>query len=326
MRTYLNRVVDHELDELLPDLPAISLEGPKGVGKTETALRRSRTVYRLDDPAQRAIIKADPARVGVGEVPILIDEWQRVPESWDVVRRLVDEDGTPGRFLLTGSATPADPPTHSGAARIVTVRMRPLTLTERLVADPRVSLRDLLQGQRPPLEGSTPVSLQDYTFEIVSSGLPGLRALGGRALRAQLDGYVTRIVERDFVEMGHRVRRPQLLRRWISAYAAATGTTSSFETIRDAATSGEGEKPARSTTMPYRDVLERLWVVDPVPAWLPTRSHIARLSQPPKHHLSDPALAARLLGMGVEQLIAGKEGAPRFPATDHCSGICSNPS
>jgi predicted AAA+ superfamily ATPase len=186
MRTYLNRVVDHELDELLPDLPAISLEGPKGVGKTETALRRSRTVYRLDDPAQHAIIKADPARVGVGEVPILIDEWQRVPESWDVVRRLVDEDGTPGRFLLTGSATPADPPTHSGAARIVTVRMRPLTLTERLVADPRVSLRDLLQGQRPPLEGSTPVSLQDYTDEIVSSGLPGLRALGGRARRAQL--------------------------------------------------------------------------------------------------------------------------------------------
>ncbi len=313
MRTYLNRVVDHELDELLPELPAISLEGPKAVGKTETALRRSRTVYRLDNPAQRAIIKADPARVGVGEVPILIDEWQRVPECWDVVRRLVDEDGTPGRFLLTGSATPAAPPTHSGAARIITVRMRPLTMTERLVEDPRISLRHLLQGQCPPLVGSTKVSLLDYTNEIVSSGLPGLRTLGGRALRAQLDGYVTRIVERDFDEMGHKVRRPQVLRRWISAYAAATDTTSSFETIRDAATSGEGEKPAKTTTLPYRDVLERLWVVDPVPAWLPTRSHISRLSQPPKHHLADPALAARLLGMGVDSLIEGKEGGPPIP-------------
>lgn len=313
MRTYLSRTVDLELDELLSELPAISLEGPKGVGKTETALRRSKTVYRLDDPAQRAILKADPARLGSGEAPILIDEWQRVPDSWDVVRRLVDEDGTPGRFILTGSATPADLPTHSGAARIVTVRMRPLTLTERLVDAPRVSLHQLLRGEVPPLEGKTQVSLSDYTREIVTSGLPGWRGLGGRALRAQLDGYLTRIVERDFVEMGHKVRRPQVLHRWLKAYAAATGTTSTFEAIRDAATSGEGDKPAKSTTLPYRDVLERLWVVDAVPAWRPSRSTIARLSQPPKHHLADPALAARLLGMGFDSLIGAKEGGPPIP-------------
>jgi hypothetical protein len=65
--------------------------------------------------------------------------------------------------------------------------------------------------------------------------------------------------------------------------------------------------------MPYRDVLERLWIADPVPAWLPARGHISRLSQPPKHHLADPALAARLLGLGFDSLIAGREGGPPVP-------------
>src|SRR2546421_644820 len=82
-----------------------------------------------------------------------------------------------------------------------------------------------------------------------------------------------RIVDREFEELGHRVRNPAALGRWMTAYAAASSTTASYETIRDAATSGHGEKPAKTTTIPYRDVLERLWILDPVTAWLPTRNY-----------------------------------------------------
>jgi len=313
MKSYLHRCVDDELDELLQALPAVALEGPKAVGKTETALRRAKTVHRLDDPGQRALAAADPGRLIQGDRPILFDEWQRVPEVWDVVRRAVDEDATPGQFLLTGSAAPTTSPTHSGAGRIVTLRMRPLSLAERGGDSPTVSLRTLLEGQDPEIGGTTEVSLTDIATEIVASGLPGLRGLSGRALRAQLDGYLSRIVDSDFDELGHRVRKPQMLRRWMAAYAAATATTATFETIRDAATGGEGDKPARTTTLPYRDVLERLWIVDEVPAWLPTRSHIARLSQPPKHHLADPALAARLLGVSQDALLEGRESRPEIP-------------
>ena len=128
---YLPRIVDSEIDELLAALPAVAIEGARGVGKTSTALRRAATVRHLDDPAERAIAQADPERILAGEPPVLIDEWQRVPETWDLVRRAVDQDRTPGRFLLTGSAAPVQAPTHSGAARIVTVRMRPLALAER---------------------------------------------------------------------------------------------------------------------------------------------------------------------------------------------------
>lgn len=306
MTDYLRRIVDDELDELLPSIAAIVIEGPKGVGKTATAARRAKTIHRLDDPAQRAIAAGDPKRLLAGVSPVLIDEWQRVPESWDLVRHAVDDDPRPGQYLLTGSATIDAPPTHSGAARIVTVRLRPLTLGERGVGAPTVSLRSLLSGHRPEIGGATDVVLEDYVQEIVSSGFPGLRHLTGRPLRAQIDGYIERIIDRDFVEMGREIRNPAVLRRWMTAYAAAISTTATYETIRNAATGGYGQKPGRMTTRPYDDILQRLWIVEPVPAWLPTRSQIRRLNAPPKHQLADPALAARLLGIGIDALLDGR--------------------
>jgi uncharacterized protein len=310
---YLQRVVDEELEELASSLPAVAIVGAKGVGKTATASRRASTVHALDDPAQRSVARADPARLLGSAPPVLIDEWQYVPECWDLVRRAVDAGADPGRFLLTGSTSPAGVETHSGAGRIVSVRMRPLALSERGVEQPSVSLRELLRGERASVDGSTDLRVEDYVQEILRSGFPGLRGLSGRPLRAQLDGYLDRIIDRDFPELGHPIRNPAALRRWMAAYAAASSTTASFETIRDAATGGEGEKPAKTTTQPYRDVLERLWIVDPIPAWTPTRNRIRRLSSPPKHQLADPALAARLLGLDADALLVGKEVGPAIP-------------
>jgi len=91
---------------------------------------------KLDEPAQRAIAEADLALLLTQESPLLLDEWQRVPSVWDAVRRAVDRDQAPGRFLLTGSADPTTPPTHSGAGRIVTLRMRPMSLVEGGVGIP----------------------------------------------------------------------------------------------------------------------------------------------------------------------------------------------
>jgi predicted AAA+ superfamily ATPase len=312
---YTTRVVDGELDALMADLVAVSVEGAKAVGKTFTAQRRAVTAYRLDDDALRAVIEADPTRLLEGERPILIDEWQRLSASWDIVRREVDRPGAEaGSFVLTGSATPGPGVlTHSGAGRIVTVRMRPMTLSERGVATPSVSLAQLLTGASPPVSGTTSVRLGDYTDEILASGFPGLRSLRGRALRAQLDGYVDRITERDLPELGVGIRNAASLRRWLTAYAAASSTTASYESIRDAATGGQGEKPSKQATGPYRDALERLWILDPVPAWIPTRNRLRRLSSPPKHQLVDPALAARLLGVGRDALLAAEAVEPSVP-------------
>lgn len=317
---YHLRVVDAEVDELLGKLPAIVFEGAKGVGKTETAKRRARTVWELDNEGQRAVGRADPARLLEGDRPVLIDEWQHVPDTWAHVRRSVDAGAPAGAYILTGSVLPHSRGTHSGAARIVTIRMRPLSLAERDVATPTVSLAGLLGGGRPKVQGHCECDVQRYIDEIVASGFPGLRGLDGRALRAQLNGYLERIVDRDFPELGHTVRKPATLRRWMAAYAAATATSTSLEKIRDAATSDQREKPARTATQPYRDILERLWILDPVPAWLPVRSHLSELSRPPKHHLVDPALAASLLGVDATALLEGREVGPPIPREDTLLG------
>ncbi|MDF1565859.1 MAG: DUF4143 domain-containing protein [Deltaproteobacteria bacterium] len=311
---YSSRIVDGELDVLLAGLPAISMEGPKAVGKTETALRRAGTVHRLDDPEQLQIAQAAPDRLVGGEPPVLIDEWQRLPTSWDLVRRAVDAGSGPASFLLTGSMAPREAPVHSGAGRIVTVRMRPMSLAERWPETPAVSLARLLKGRaRPPVEGATERTLADYADEIVRSGFPAIRQLSGRLLRAQLDGYLDRIVERDFAESGHRVRERGGLRRWLTAYAAASSTTATFETIRDAASAGTGDRPAKTTTLPFRATLEHLWMIEEVPAWTPVRSRLRRLASSPVHQLADPALAARLLGVDVDALIEGASAGPAMP-------------
>ena len=304
--TYTSRIVDAEIDLLFAELPALSIEGPKGVGKTVTAQRRAATIFRLDELAQREILAADLDRLTKGRLPILIDEWQRMPESWDLVRRAVDGDRTPGQFLLTGLASPLNPQTHSGAGRIVMLRMRPLSIAERGLESPTVSLADLLLGRHPKVEGYTSVGLAEYTGEILSSGFPGIRHLSQRSARAQLDSYIDLIVDRDIPEAGRLIRNKGALLRWMAAYAAGTATTTSYERIREAATSNQGYVPARSTTEPYRVALERLWIVDPLPAWTPSRNYFSRLALPPKHHLADPALAARLLGLGFDDLLSGR--------------------
>jgi predicted AAA+ superfamily ATPase len=204
---------------------------------------------------------------------------------------------------------------HSGAGRIVTLRMRPLTLTERGVGEPTVSLARLLDGgiTTDVVSGRSALTLPDYTAEIVGGGFPALRGGPERAARAALDGYLQRIIEVELPDVGAAIRRPETLRRWLSAYAAATSTTASYDSIRDAATAGEGDKPAKTTTGPYRDALERLFVLEPLNAWAPTFNHLNRLSAAPKHQLADPALAARLLGMNAAALLRGEgnQVAPR---------------
>ena len=212
----------------------------------------------------------------------------------------------PGQYLLTGSATPSpDAPVHSGAGRIVQVRMRPLSFAERGLCPTTVAVADLLSGSRPAIDGDSSLTLPDYVQEILASGFPGIRSLPERARRAQLDGYLARVIDRDFPEQGHPVRRPASLRAWLAAYAAATATTASYNTILNAATPGEGDKPAKTTVIGYRDVLTALWLLDPVPGWSPSRSALARLQEAPKHHLADPALAARLLGATHDSLLSG---------------------
>lgn len=319
--TYLVRAIDEQLDALLPYASAIAIDGPKGVGKSATAARRADHAWYLDDLDQRALIEADPRLTGAPEGTLLLDEWQRFPAVWDAVRRSVDAGAPPGRFLLTGSATPrAGIDTHSGAGRILSLRMRPMALFERGVTQPTVSLRELLRGEGAgengvslPVTGTTTWTLPDYLDAIVRGGFPGMADVPAAPHRTMMDSYVRRVIDRDVPEQGMAVRKPDTLLRWLRAYAASSSTTAAYSTILDSTTAGDGSQPAKSTTLAYRDMLTQLWILDPVPGWTHSRNPLSRLQTSPKHQVADPALAARLLNLSAGALATGRGAAMAGP-------------
>lgn len=85
--SYIRRVIDDELDELLEGLSAVAIEGPKAVGKTETAIQRAQTVRRFDDPTQASLARAEPSPTVSGDPPMLLDvpdvpNWTATSHGW----------------------------------------------------------------------------------------------------------------------------------------------------------------------------------------------------------------------------------------------------
>lgn len=308
---YLPRIVDAQLEEYLQGTRAVSIEGPRAVGKTATASRRARTVIRLDDPATREIMTADRAGYLRSLAPtVLVDEWQLDPPTWDVVRRLVDDDPVPGRFVLTGSANPGDARLHPGAARFLRLRMRPLSFAERALHPTTVSLAALWGGNHE-VGGSSDIALRRYAEEVVDSGFPAVRPEPASVRLEVIADYLERVIEHDVPELGGTHRRPEALRAWLRPYAAATSSTASLNSI--AAAVSPDEAPSKATIAAYRDVLERLWILDDLPAWQPSGTRLGQIAQAPKHHLADPALAASLLGTDADGLVFASSSGDTEP-------------
>jgi predicted AAA+ superfamily ATPase len=181
--------------------------------------------------------------------------------------------------------------------------MRPFALTERGLGQPTVSVNALLTGQRPDIDATGTLTIEDYADEIVRGGFPTLREVPDRFRRAAWNSYLAELFERDLPELGRPVRRGQMLQAWLRAYASATSTTASYTTILDAAMPADTDKPSQSTTIAWRETLARLWLVEPLPAWDDPLHRLPTLAKSPKHHLVDPALAAHLLGITAATLL-----------------------
>ena len=149
---YRPRLIERRLDSLMGAFGCVEVNGPKWCGKTWTAMSRSASMTKLDDPAQREAAELDPTLALLGDPPHLVDEWQEVPEVWDAARRFVDESGNKrGILLFTGSTAlkkdERQKVRHSGAGRIARLSMRPMALCESGEGEAMVSLSSLLNGE-----------------------------------------------------------------------------------------------------------------------------------------------------------------------------------
>jgi len=252
-------------------------KGPKGVGKTRTALQRAKTVHRLDDPAELAGARADPARLLVSEGPVLIDEWQRLPQVWDLVRRAVDDGAAPGRFLPSECA---GSPCMNGSGQRRSVS---------LICSRRAAFGHGHHGRRagrlrrrdPGFRSSRRAATFGPRSPPSTGGLRGAnrRSRHPRRCRsghpqscraAAVDGRL----RRGFFHDRHVPDHPRRRERRQRAQAS------------------------RNATRAYRDALTRVWALDEVQTWIPSNNRLSELGQTPKRGWSAPDHAGRRRRLG----------------------------
>ena len=300
---YEKRLIDSILKEYVDELPAILLEGAKAVGKTETCKQLASTEYSMDNAAQRELLQNNPDIILQNAKPVLIDEWQLAPSLWSYVRHAVD-DGLPnGSVLFTGSSIRVNSRVHSGAGRIIRLKLRPYSIEERNLSDSYIRIADLFNfGSKATVNGETDKTLVDYLDEIYRSGFPGIRNKSERIQKVLLKSYVTNIAEHEFEENGFKILNPHSLLAWMRIYAASIGTETKQSTLINAATASDAI-PSAPTVSKYREALEILDITDEVQPFLPMGKIYGNLSKGTKHFMLDPAIALSLLGVEKDELL-----------------------
>lgn len=292
---YLPRIVDRELVDRLAGTGAVVVEGPKTCGKTATARNVAASEVLLDvDQNARRMVGVDPSSVLEGETPRLVDEWQTEPAIWNHIRRAVDDRASPGQFILTGSAVPADDITrHTGAGRLTRLRMRPMSLFEAEHSSGEISLQRLLDGNPERSERSR-LEIGKLAEIVCAGGWPGHvgRPLP-RRLRMNRD-YLNEIRRVDISRVSGANRDPVKVGRLLRSLARNVATPAAISTlVKDVR--GSGTTMKTDTAAKYLEALERLMIVEDLPAWQPHLRSRTTLRTTPVRHLADPSLAVAAL-------------------------------
>lgn len=308
MPNYLPRHLDAELHSQLSWAGAVVVDGPKAVGKTETASRIAASKAFLDtDIAVRGMAEADPSLVLVGDAPRLLDEWQTIPHLWNAVRREVDARRSPGQFILTGSASPSDDQTrHTGTGRFSRLRMYPLTLVETGHSDGAISLEALLKG-RTGSSANSESSLGDIVERMISGGWPAAQGLALKESVKYAKAYLDQTARLDVQGIGGLRHDPVKVARLLRSLARNAATEVAIRTLAADAGGVDGALHP-DTVSRYLQSLQRIFVLEVQEAWGPKLRTKTPLRESPKRHLVDSSLTCAALRVSaVDRLLADPE-------------------
>lgn len=300
---YKPRLIDQALVHALDAAGAVVIEGARATGKTMTALQAAKSYVFLDDVAAQRALEIAPDSLLEGESPRLLDEWQIAPELWNIVRRAVDASTEPGKFILTGSAVPADDVTrHTGAGRFIRLRQQTMTTWEKSsnAAQP-VSISKLFDGEHPKSDLSSAPTIDEVIGEILRPGFPAMRHLEPEKSAARLRAYIDDVARADVQRIADLRHGPAVIEQLITALARSVASDVTYRTL---ASDVRAVAPSinEETVRNYVDVLKRLYVVEEQMPWTPKLRSRARMRTGSKLHLVDPALAAAALGAGHKRL------------------------
>ncbi len=303
---YMPRVVDDLLEAKLQQTGAVVIRGPKWCGKTETALKHSKSALFMQDPDQwtsnQMLADSKPSVLLRGQKPRLIDEWQEAPQLWDAVRFSVDREREKGLFILTGSATPKEKPRHSGAGRMSFLDMRTMSLYESGESTGEVSLAALFDAPES-IEGVSDADVETVAHQVVRGGWPSAVTMSNQtAAMETAHNYLQAVAEEDISAVDGVSRNPDHAKLVMRSFARCVGSQAGLSSMSKMV-NAQGSEMSRPTFSAYLGALRNLSIIEDLNAWEPSLRAKSRISRTPKRYFADPSLAAAALGASPSMLL-----------------------
>ena len=294
------RFVKRRVVEALGDTPVVLIVGPRRAGKT-TLVRNleeaGRAYVTLDDPTVLEAAQADPTGFIRGLDRAIIDEIQRAPGLLLAIKKTVDEDYRPGRFLLTGSANVLTLPrvSDSLAGRVETIRMLPLARAEVTGRKPDF-LEHLFEGKLQSQRGA--IVGDELTRLVLLGGFP--EAISRESERRRQDwsrSYLTSILTRDLRDIADLEKLTELP-KFVRLVAEHSGQLVNYSRL------GAGIDVSHKTGQRYVGLLEQVFLVTTVQPWY--TNALKRIVKTPKLHFLDSGLLATVRGLTFDRVKADR--------------------
>lgn len=313
---YYDRLVEKEIERKLRSSGAVLVAGPKFCGKTTTCMKYQKSFVKLNTKQAIAMARMDPHGVLEGEKPRLIDEWQKAPDIWNQIKDDLDFNYQFGKYILTGSSTPADKTEvhHSGAGRITPVRMRPMSLWESKDSKGTISLSGLFNaGAAIPWDVNADFSLADVAYLICRGGWP-ISVLAQREIAVDVTkNYFNSLFVFEDCENGRfRNKQPEVMKMIVRSYARHISTEAAVSTIiADLRQNNERTMDVK-TYNGYVEALGDLFILEDMPAWNPNIRSKTSIRSTPTRHFVDASIACMALGAGPNDLLKDLESFGLF--------------
>lgn len=304
---YRKRIIDEKINLYLETFGAVCIEGPKWCGKTWTSAAHSNSEIFIGDPAgnfqNRTLAEMSPTLVLEGDKPRMIDEWQEVPPIWDAVRYTVDQSPEKGQFILTGSSTPNHKGIlHSGAGRIASLRMRPMSLFESGASAGVISLQDICEGKKiSAMTGD--VDIRFIIEQIIKGGWPANISLPAEKAALLSYEYLDAVIKNDAFKVDGVKRNVHKMRLLLRSLARNESTTVTNKKIRNDIKDIDDEDIDVETVASYLDIFNRMFLLDNQPPYSSKVRSSVRVKQAEKRHFADPSLACAALKLTPDMLL-----------------------
>ena len=306
--SYMNRVIDKDLERYLNIMGAILLTGPKWCGKTTTAMQHANSILNLDDIDNRdqylKLAELKPSELLKGKKPRLIDEWQLAPILWDGVRQSVDKTSDKGQYILTGSTSVDESKIrHPGTGRIHRMVMYPMSLYESGESNGKISLTELFNNPKIDIDGITSdLTVKNLFFAMCRGGWPESLKIENKEDQLLIArSYFDSICESDVSTVDGVKKNPERVKNLLKSYARNISTPTKDTTIMKDIESHFG-KISKGTYYSYINALKRIFVIQNIYAWSPNIRSASTMKATTKKEFIDPSIATSALNLTPERL------------------------